>query len=35
MFGVESVDWLNYMQCSDLIEALKSMVERMEKEDGK
>lgn len=35
MFGVESVDWLNYMQCSDLIEALKSMVERKEKEDGK
>ena len=35
MFGVESVDWLNYMQCSDLIVALKSMVERMEKEDGK
>lgn len=35
MFGVESVDWLNYMQCSDLIEALKCMVERKEKEDGK
>ena len=35
MFGVESVDWLNYMQCSDLIEGLKSMVERKEKEDGK
>ena len=35
MFGVESVDWLNYMQSSDLIEALKSMVERKEKEDGK
>ena len=35
MFGVESVDWLYYMQCSDLIEALKSMVERKEKENGK
>lgn len=29
MFGVSSVEWLNYMQCSKLIEALKSMVERI------
>lgn len=30
MFGVDSVDWLDYQQCSALIEALKSMVERKE-----
>lgn len=28
MFKTESVEWLDYMQCSDLIEALKSMLER-------
>lgn len=28
MFQVSSVEWLNYQQCSKLIEALKSMVER-------
>ncbi len=28
MFKVSSVDWLNYQQCSKLIEALKSMLER-------
>lgn len=28
MFKVSSVEWLNYQQCSKLIEALKSMVER-------
>lgn len=33
MFGVACVEWLNYQQCSKLIEALKSMVERMEKEN--
>lgn len=32
MFGTSSVEWLNYQQCSKLIEALKSMVERQEKE---
>lgn len=30
MFRVSSVEWLNYRQCSDLIEALKKMVERKE-----
>ncbi|MCM1258446.1 MAG: regulatory protein GemA [Roseburia sp.] len=34
MFGVSSVDWLDYMQCSKLIEALKAMVERKEKQDA-
>lgn len=34
MFGMESVDWLNYKQCSDLIEALKSMAERRQKIGG-
>ena len=34
MFGESSVEWLNYMQCSKLIEALKSMVRRKEKEDA-
>lgn len=33
MFGVDSVEWLDYRQCSKLIEALKSMVERKEKQD--
>lgn len=33
MFGVGAVEWLNYQQCSKLIEALKSMVER-QKEQG-
>lgn len=33
MFGVASVEWLDYRQCSKLIEALKSMVERKEKQD--
>lgn len=28
MFRVDKVEWLNYKQCSDLIEALKEMVER-------
>ncbi|MDE6232509.1 MAG: regulatory protein GemA [Lachnospiraceae bacterium] len=28
MFGVSSVEWLDYGQCSKLIEALKNMVER-------
>lgn len=31
MFQVESVEWLNYQQCSKLIEALKSMASRKEK----
>lgn len=34
MFGVACVEWLNYQQCSKLIEALKSMVDRKEKQDG-
>ena len=34
MFGIESVEWLNYRQCSDLIEALKNMVDRESKKTG-
>lgn len=30
MFKVERVEWLNYEQCSNLIEALKKMIERQE-----
>lgn len=30
MFQMDKVEWLNYRQCSDLIEALKEMVERKE-----
>lgn len=30
MFKVSSVEWLNYRQCSDLIEALKAMLARQE-----
>lgn len=33
MFNVSSVEWLNYQQCSKLIEALKKMTER-EEENG-
>ncbi len=33
MFGVSTVEWLNYQQCSKLIEALKSMAARKEKAD--
>lgn len=32
MFRVFCVEWLNYQQCSKLIEALKSMVERRKDE---
>lgn len=32
MFGVDRVEWLDYMQCSKLIEALKGMVERESKQ---
>lgn len=28
MFGIENVEWLDYLQCSKLIEALKKMDER-------
>lgn len=28
MFGVGAVEWLDYQQCSKLIEALKSMAKR-------
>lgn len=34
MFGVACVEWLDYQQCSKLIEALKSMAERKEKEEA-
>ena len=34
MFKVSCVEWLNYQQCSKLIEALKSMVERKEEADA-
>jgi len=30
MFNVSSVEWLDYQQCSKLIEALKQMAERQE-----
>lgn len=30
MFGVARVEWLDYQQCSKLIEALKAMVRRQE-----
>lgn len=32
MFKVDRIEWLDYTQCSKLIEALKAMAERMEKE---
>lgn len=32
MFGITAVEWLDYQQCSKLIEALKSMVARQEGE---
>lgn len=34
MFGVACVEWLDYQQCSKLIEALKNMAERKEEADG-
>ena len=34
MFGVGAVEWLDYSQCSKLIEALKAMVKRQEREEG-
>ena len=34
MFGVSAVEWLDYQQCSKLIEALKSMVKRQEEKEG-
>lgn len=34
MFRVDRVEWLDYQQCSNLIEALKSMVERQEEKDA-
>ena len=30
MFGVARVEWLDYQQCSKLIEALKAMIRRQE-----
>ena len=33
MFGVDNVCWLDYQQCSKLIEALKAMVQRKEGQD--
>ncbi len=35
MFRVDRMEWLSYKQCSDLIEALKSMVRRKEEEYGR
>lgn len=34
MFKVERVEWLNYEQCSNLIEAMKKMIERQEATGG-
>lgn len=34
MFGVSAVEWLDYQQCSKLIEALKGMVKRQEGKEG-
>lgn len=34
MFKISCVEWLTYEQCSTLIEALKKMVERKEKQNG-
>lgn len=34
MFGVACMEWLDYQQCSKLIEALKNMAERKEEADG-
>lgn len=31
MFRIDNVQWLNYQQCSKLIEAMKKMLERSEK----
>lgn len=33
MFKVSAVEWLDYQQCSKLIEALKAMLERKEERD--
>ena len=33
MFGVSAVEWLNYQQCSKLIEALKSMLKRQKEKE--
>lgn len=34
MFGVGAVEWLDYQQCSKLIEALKSMAKRQHEKEG-
>ncbi len=34
MFGVDCLEWLNYQQCSKLIEALKSMAERKGRQEA-
>lgn len=34
MFRVSAVEWLDYQQCSDLIEALKAMCKREGRADG-
>lgn len=34
MFNVSAVEWLNYQQCSKLIEALKSMLKRQKEEQN-
>ncbi len=33
MFRTDRLEWLSYRQCSDLIEALKAMAERKEKQE--
>lgn len=34
MFGVSAVEWLDYQQCSKLIEALKGMAARQKEKEG-
>ena len=34
LFKIEVIEWLDYVQCSKLIEAMKAMAEREEKADG-
>lgn len=34
MFQVDAVEWLNYQQCSKLIEAIKAILERESKEEA-
>lgn len=34
MFQIDRLEWLNYRQCSDLIEALKAMAERQKNKEA-